>query len=410
MADLSPAALAWLTGFAGAAATPGAVDAWVARIDGAILAEIPAMASTPLLVQDLHASSRSHWVNFLEQLPRPTLSVVLDPAVAHLAVSMARQGLDVADLLKVYRVAQTELWSYVTETIAALPPEEPERAELLVPLWSRAADWINVSIERVLAAHAEERERITQGDMARRREIVDGLLSGEPVDTPQASRLLGHALRDHQTAFVLWADSHETVGALADMARRLAHALGSNRPVLVTEGGRDLHCWVATTRVPDLSVLEPLAVELDAHGVSVGVGIPATGVEGFRSSHDQALAVQRLGVLCTRPPRVLRYADVELLTLLSRDVDWSDAFAARALGRLAADDEPTTRIRETLHAVLADNRSLDDAAGHLSVHRNTVRYRLAQADELLGYQASEHRADVALALKWRRLRGPVPRG
>ncbi len=38
-------------------------------------------------------------------------------------------------------------------------------------------------------------------------------------------------------------------------------------------------------------------------------------------------------------------------------------------------------------------------AAQLSVHPNTVRYRVRQAEEVLGYRVAERRADVEVALR-----------
>ena len=56
----------------------------------------------------------------------------------------------------------------------------------------------------------------------------------------------------------------------------------------------------------------------------------------------------------------------------------------RVLGPLAADDETTYRVAMTLAAYLQENRSPARAARRLTVHPNTVTYRVNQAESILG--------------------------
>jgi DNA-binding PucR family transcriptional regulator len=60
------------------------------------------------------------------------------------------------------------------------------------------------------------------------------------------------------------------------------------------------------------------------------------------------------------------------------------AFAQRRLGPLAAGDENTRRLADTLLAVLEEQGSPRRAARRLDVHENTVAKRLRAVDDLLG--------------------------
>jgi DNA-binding PucR family transcriptional regulator len=55
------------------------------------------------------------------------------------------------------------------------------------------------------------------------------------------------------------------------------------------------------------------------------------------------------------------------------------------------------RLRQTLHAVLTGSGDLDEVAAELLVHKNTIRYRVRQAEEVLGYKAKDRRADLEVA-------------
>lgn len=69
------------------------------------------------------------------------------------------------------------------------------------------------------------------------------------------------------------------------------------------------------------------------------------------------------------------------------------------LGDLAGPDPATARVRETVSTFLELGGSVERTAAAMFVHKNTIRYRLAQAEELLGHPLSERRTEVAVALR-----------
>jgi len=93
------------------------------------------------------------------------------------------------------------------------------------------------------------------------------------------------------------------------------------------------------------------------------------------------------------------YADVELVALVGGNEPAVRALVARELGALAGDEKGLDRVRETVAAYLAHGGSVEATASTLIVHKNTIRYRLAQAEELVGHPLSERRTELALALR-----------
>jgi DNA-binding PucR family transcriptional regulator len=69
-------------------------------------------------------------------------------------------------------------------------------------------------------------------------------------------------------------------------------------------------------------------------------------VNGFRRSHEQALEAHRIAQATGDP--VVRYYDVALLVLVSRDPDAANEFIARELQDLVTPDVSNQRLRETL--------------------------------------------------------------
>ena len=94
-----------------------------------------------------------------------------------------------------------------------------------------------------------------------------------------------------------------------------------------------------------------------------------------------------------------RYADVELVVLLSRDAELARNFVLRELGELAVDTPAAHELRETVAAYLACDRSLAKAADLLHVARNTVAYRVKKVESLIGRDLRERKLELESALR-----------
>ncbi|BAX91458.1 helix-turn-helix domain-containing protein [Mycobacterium shigaense] len=85
-------------------------------------------------------------------------------------------------------------------------------------------------------------------------------------------------------------------------------------------------------------------------------------------------------------------------TLASADVEHAASFVTRVLGPLAAADEDTYRVATTLAVYLQENRSRARAARRLTVHPNTVSYRVNQAERILGRSIDTDTLELSVAL------------
>src|SRR5438270_278450 len=115
----------------------------------------------------------------------------------------------------------------------------------------------------------------------------------------------------------------------------------------------------------DLAAAHELAADAaraavdDVPRVRVALGLARGGIEGFRLSHLDALAAQRLLHNLPGGVRVARFADVELIALAASDVERAGEFVARTLGDLATADPA---LRDTLRAYVREEFSASRAA------------------------------------------------
>ena len=122
------------------------------------------------------------------------------------------------------------------------------------------------------------------------------------------------------------------------------------------------------------------------------------GLAGFVRSHREAAAARRVWLLAARARGVTSYGDVDLLALLTLDVERARRLVDAELGPLAADDDPALRLRATLRVYLGEAHSFAAAARQFGVHENTVKYRVRQCEEVLGGAAGERSLRLAAAL------------
>ena len=124
------------------------------------------------------------------------------------------------------------------------------------------------------------------------------------------------------------------------------------------------------------------------------------GLDGFRATHRQAVAAQAVALVAGPAAAALtEFGEVGAIALLCADLEATRAWVAGVLGPLAADDEQHARLRETLLVFLTLGSSYTAAAEQLLMHRNSVRYRVARAQQLRGRPIRDDRFDVELALR-----------
>jgi sugar diacid utilization regulator len=295
------------------------------------------------------------------------------------------------------------------------------RPSLLLAVTHGVVAFFDDSVRAVISEFLAERQRAIAQSVAERRRLVAALVADEEVPLDVAAATLGIDLTQHHLALVLWRPG--TSGSSKDVAVGWAKSqleLAVNRaagrlraPANLTmpldetvAGPRDdaLLCWL-TNPVPfPAAYLESLADLFTAdREVRAAVGVPAQGPAGFRRSHAAAVDAYRVARAAQRAG-VTGYADVGALALLSADPERTRWFVTEELGLLADPGPTLDDLRETALCYLDSGRNLMDTARLLHVHRNTVVYRLAKIERLLGRPLDERAFATQAALTLATLR------
>lgn len=357
--------------------------------------EVPEIDRTDVLATVIHDAVAEHWAAFLRQLRAPVFTFHLVDRAHTLAVEVANSRLSVETLIRFHRVALQTTWAYITGEVEKPREDTVDDAAILIYFWDRASQWIDEAMTASIATFHEERGRAQAGAAAQRYETVLEVLDGRREDPRRISAALGgYPLSVTHTAVVLTCDNHDGVAELEQLAHRLAREVGATQPLLVRPGGRRLWVWIGSRSEPRLDALTAEFERHAAPGTRAGVGSASAGVQGFTASFTEAEGAVRLAGAGSLP-RLCRYSDVELLVILGCTPQ-VDRFVRRTLGALAGSDDASTRRRETISAYLNAGGSFDDAAAALQVHRNTVRYRIAQVEKMLDLTVS--RLDPAMTV------------
>ena len=197
----------------------------------------------------------------------------------------------------------------------------------------------------------------------------------------------------------------------------LAVSAAHHKALLSTSVPQPLENAVAAVVGKDLAVVinddggaaPALARKLSDHlaeaGIhaTIGIGGAYTKPNGLRWSYFEARDAASHGLPVNEPERL----SLTSLLLASEDVPLAD-MANESLNPLRAfDSTHGAELMATLESYLNNNGSVAAVAEALTLHRNTVRYRLAQITELTGYDPSvtADRVQLWLALAVARLGG-----
>lgn len=375
------------------------VEQLAGEVAAVIADRVPELAAEPVVGREIAASTRANVVRFLTALaasPGEPIPAGVPPEALDLARTFVRRGIDLEVLAHVYRWGQNVAWKrWMAEAGRRVPPEAyPAVLEYSSALlFSFVDDVLRGMIEQV----EHERAQLTAGAAARREQTIRLLLEGAPIAVETASQRLDYRLDGVHTAVVLWADPAVQAphGALESLAESIARAAGATSHLISAPGRHALWAWLSTPEgLPSSTLGERVAAASD--GLRAASGGRHQGVEGFRRSHEEALAAQRL--LAAGDRRWVAHADVEVIALMASDAERLSEFVVETLAPLQAAPNAAV-LMETLRVYLDEGGNAATTALRLGTHRNTVLSRVARARELLGHDVTERRLSLAVALE-----------
>jgi PucR C-terminal helix-turn-helix domain/GGDEF-like domain len=372
-----------------------------------LIRNIPQLRGDDQVTELLAASVESNVKTLLDILEHGIALDNLEPPAAALeyARRLAQRGVPLDSLVRAYRMGHGRFLTWCLEE--ALPHSEDSGEVVAVTgrLIEMSFRYIDGISERIISAYQQERDRWLLTENAARTGRVLGLLGDTSVDVISAENSVGYRLRQHHVGLVSWVpettEGGKGLARLDRLAVVIAEALGcQGRPLWVPLDESTAWSWLPFGGRSDVVWdLVPDIVEAHDASARVAMGDPATGLAGFRQTHQQALRAQDVANVARPARRVTTFADVGPVALMLADLDATRGWVWLVLGGLAADDENDARLREALRAFLANGSSYTATAELLNLHKNTIQYRVRKAEEVIGHAVHNRRGDVELALR-----------
>jgi len=363
------------------------------------------LRSEPVLAAEVAASTRSnvlHWAVGIARDPGGRVPANLTPEVLGIAREAFRRGIE-QTVYTTYHAGQNAVQAYWMRTAFALSADPAVLRQALAAGSASVAGFVEDMVAALSEQLRRERADLARSSHARRFEVVSLILDSAPITTGRAGAQLGYDLRRRHTAAVLWTDPRRPdQAALAAAAEALGPVTRARQVLTVIASSSSVWAWLAAAA--DTGAAAITAATAAHPAVRVAVGPAGTGADGFRRSHFDAVATQRL--MSRRPDlRVARFADVQLVALALADEQGAREFVARTLGTLA-DADPD--LRDTLCVYIGEQFSAARAARALYTHRNTVLNRLQRAERLLPHRLAGHGLEIGVALEIAQWLGTQP--
>ena len=375
---------------------PATLQQWVEDIDR-VVSQDPAIGEDPVLRAIVWRANRSHLVHWAQAiLADPGAPVSANTGRDALAAvrDLVRRGHD-DSVSQAWSAGQAVAWRNWMQIAFELTTDHHELATLLDYSARSIFEFGHLTSLATVAEVRREREQLTERTHAERLETVALLIDGAPIARERAETRLGYDLDRHHLAAIAWVDAADPDASILDRtAEALAAAVGAIRPLSIHATAASRWIWIATENDPDTRAISTI---LDMHpGAQLALGSVGNSLDGFRRSHREAIATQRLLMRATRPARFARWDDVRIASFVSHDDAQTHEFVRQTLGDLAhADPE----LRDTVRVYLREQSSAPRAAALLHTHRNTILTRIARAEQLLPSPLAHSSLDVALALE-----------
>jgi hypothetical protein len=369
-----------------------------------IVREIPQLRSDQRVLDLLDASVGENVAAVLHILQHGIdLKNVHAPLAAEeYARRLAQRGVPIVALLRAYRIGAARFQDWCFQELGRRTADASVISATGLRIAETTASYIDRISEELVTAYEDEKENWLRNRSAARAARVRALLAGERIDTESAEAVLGYRFRQHHVGAVCWVEQAGG-GSLSRLERATAEAARGTgceaRPMFLPQDETSAWAWLPLGLRDTFTPLDTDRRAANEAPVRFAFGTPAPGVSGFRRSHQQALSAYGVALAAGGAARLITcFGDVAPLALMAGSIDLVRPWVIETLGSLANDDDHNARLRDTLSVFLHENGSFKATAERLTLHKNTVQYRVRRAQEGLGGVLGERRLQVELAL------------
>lgn len=372
--------------------------------------EVDQLDEDPQLVELLEASVHGNIATLIHVLANDIPTEHLHPTTAAVeyALRLAQRDVSSHSLVRAYHLGQNDFMRMCVDEVRSmnLPPDLAfDVIEDVSYVVSRYIDRITLY---VFDAYEKERHRWSAVRGNVHSALIHGIVDGSETDSAAFESETGYRLDRGHLAVIAWTTTEPADGGVSPLDRLVRavaeHVRADGAPILTAVDRRTVWAWLPFGRSLPAVDTDALAAVVGAHPTGrVALGLPATGLTGFRRTHEQARAAYSIALVhSTSRRRVIGFGDrgVAIVSLLARNLDAARAWVGEVLGPLADDTEQAAMLRVTLGTYFATGESHLRTAERLTLHRNTVKYRVGKAlGDPTRAPATHDKLDIALALQ-----------
>jgi PucR C-terminal helix-turn-helix domain/GGDEF-like domain len=378
-----------------------------------ILREIPQLSGDKSVLDFLSSSVHSN-VDTCLQVMRHQIDltdVQAPPAAVEYARRQAQRGTPLTALLRAYRLGHTCFLDWMLRELAGQTDDAQVITTAALSISETVSGYVDKASEEIVATYEQERENWLRNRSTARRARIRDLLSSARIDLRATEATLGYRLRQYHLGLVCWADHVvASVDSITRLERAVSQVAGQSAcggdPVFLPHDESSAWAWLPLGIRDrfDSGVASTAGLDADLH---FAFGDAARGTAGFRLTHQQAVAAQEVALAAgPAAPRVVEFGEVAPIAMMLGSGELLRGWVLSTLADLAIDDEQHARLRETMLAFLQSGGSYKTTAERLTLHKNTVQYRIRRAEESLGRPVGSDRHDVELALQVSEWLGP----
>jgi DNA-binding PucR family transcriptional regulator len=197
--------------------------------------------------------------------------------------------------------------------------------------------------------------------------------------------------------FEAWHLGLVVTGARAEVAARTLAAGVNREPLVVTGSDASAWAWLGGRQRPYVEDVQRYLAAGVLGDVTLAIGEPRWGVDGWRLTHHEAKAAQQ--VMLRRSQPLIRASNVILLAAVLRDEPLARSLRETYLTPLDGQGDSGSVLRETLRAYFAAGFNAATAAAALEIDRHTVQRRLRKVEEALDCLLPSCHAELEVALR-----------
>jgi hypothetical protein len=306
--------------------------------------------------------------------------VLIPPSTARQARRAAQEGVGLDVLLRRYAAGNKALEEFIVAEADGVP------SGVLCEILSDQAPRIDRLLESVAGEYKEEYEQTRRLPSRRKADRIIRLLQS---DGPASPSDLDYDFDDWHVGLILKGPGAEL--AAQTCAERLGYRLLQAPRDSETTWG-----WLSSRSQPVAGKLEAFLAEAMPVQISMAIGEPRPGLEGWRFSHREAQMALR--VMLRSGQRLVRGRDVILHVAVMKDDTFARSLVDAYLVPLKRHAN-ARKLLEALRAYLATGGNAAAAGASIGVARHTVQRRIRTVEETLGRPFHSCFAELHIALQ-----------